>query len=69
MCLINEGWRSNKLVESKSGVIYEGLKFDYFKNIQYQRVAVYGVVNDIVAYDNVDEDKDGGEVDFEKSTM
>ena len=67
--MINEGRGSNYLVESKRGLIHEGLKFDHLKNIQYQKEAVFGFVDDIVADDNVDDDEIGCEVEFEESML
>ena len=69
LCLINDGWGSNNLVENKRGLKYEGLKFDYLKNIMYHKKAVIGFVDDIIVDNNVDSNDDGGEVEFEESTV
>ena len=67
--LINEGKGSNDLVESKHGLKYERLKFDHLKNIWYQKEAVIDFSDGIVAEDNVNNDDDGGKVEFEESTV
>jgi len=56
LCLINEGRGGNDLAESKHGLKHEELKFDILKNIFYQKEAVFGFVDDIIADDNVDND-------------
>ena len=69
LCLINEGRRSNDLTESKHGLKHEELKFDILKNIFYQKEAVFGFIDDIIADDNVDNDDPGGKVEFEESIV
>ena len=62
--LINEGQGSNDLVESKCGLKCEVFKFDHLKNIWYQKEALYGSVDHTIADNNVENDDDGGEVEF-----
>ena len=65
-CLINEEVRRYDLVEIKCMMKHGGLKFDHLKNIRYQKEAVFRFVDNIITDDNVDNDDDGGEVEFEK---
>ena len=69
LCLINYGRGGNYLVESKRALKYEKPKLDHQKNIWYQKEAMIGFVDDIIAEDNVRNDDDGDKVELEPLTM
>ena len=67
LTLINDGRRSNDRAEDKCGVKFEGMKFDFNKNMTYT-----GEVNGVTDEDiraGVNADDDETEVEFEEETV
>ena len=67
LALINEGKGSNDRVEDNRGVKFEGMKFDFKKNLNYMYEA-NGSVHEVV-WATIDEDYYELEIDFEKEKI